>query len=102
MIESIEASKMDISFDPAETSVAKQEAHPLELEAVPPLALTSKPASKNDGDNSVRTSSPAPTDSPSTPTKGAKKSRSSQVRERFPSVRCRICAFCVISTLRSK
>lgn len=81
MTESIEAKKMGMSFNPAKTSIAKQEAHPLELEFVPPMELGSKPAGKNDGDNSVRTSSPAPTDPPSTPTKGTKRFKSAQVRE---------------------
>ena len=79
---------MQMSFDATEKAPAKQEAHPLELDSVPPLVLGTKPAGKNDGDNSVRTSSPPPADMPSTPTKGANKSQSAQVRERLFSVRC--------------
>ena len=93
---------MGMTFNPAETSVAKQDAHPQELEFVPPLTLSSKPAGKNDGDSSVRTSSPAPTDPPSTPTKGAKKSKSAQVRERLPLVRCPIESIYVTPTFRFK
>ncbi|KAF3034680.1 hypothetical protein E8E12_004042 [Didymella heteroderae] len=76
--DSIEANKMQMSFDATEKAPAKQEAHPLELDSVPPLVLGTKPAGKNDGDNSVRTSSPPPADMPSTPTKGANKSQSAQ------------------------
>lgn len=81
---------MEMSFNATDKAAAKQEAHHLELDSVPPLGIGTKPAGKNDGDNSVRTSSPSPTDMPSTPIKGAKKSQSAQVRERLPSVRCPI------------
>lgn len=100
--ESILESKMEMSFDSQNKVIAKQEAHELELEPVPMLLLGSKPAGKNDGDNSVRTSSPAPPDGPSTPTKGLKKAQSSQVRERLPSVRRPILSSYVILIFCSK
>ncbi|KAF1929510.1 uncharacterized protein M421DRAFT_3981 [Didymella exigua CBS 183.55] len=100
---SIEANNMDMTFDAADTAPAKQKAHTLELDSVPPLLIGSKPAGKNDGENSVRTSSPASSEAPSTPTKGAKKSQFAQVRERLssahcPSVRCPIESINVIPT----
>lgn len=90
---------MEMSFDATNNTPAKQEAHPLELDSVPPLVVSTKPAGKNDGDTSVRTSSPAFTDVPATPIKGAKKSQSAQVRERSVFVRCLIETIYVTSTL---
>ncbi|KAJ4380040.1 hypothetical protein N0V86_004347 [Didymella sp. IMI 355093] len=52
--ESIMANKMELSFDAADNAPAKQDAHPLELESLPSLMIGSKPASKNDGDNSPK------------------------------------------------
>lgn len=77
---------MELTWDPANKAHAKKEAHPLELEPVPMLQVNSKPAGKNDGETSVRTSSTPPPDAPSTPNKAAKKSQSKQVSERHPSV----------------
>lgn len=91
-----------MSLDTADRPPAKQEAHVLELDSVPPLIIGNKPAGKNDGDTSVRTSSPAPTDMPSTPTKGGKKAQSAQVRERLPSVRCPTDSVYVTSMFWSK
>ncbi|KAF2630893.1 hypothetical protein BU25DRAFT_455948 [Macroventuria anomochaeta] len=76
--ESILDKKMELTFDPADKAFTKKEPHALELEPVPTLLLGSKPAGKNDGENSVRTSSPAPPDTPATPTKSSKKAQSAQ------------------------
>ena len=77
---------MEMTFDPTDKTYAKKEAHPLDLEPVPLLLLGSKPAGKNDGADSVRTSSSPPPDTPSAPVKGSRKSQSIQVRERLLSV----------------
>lgn len=90
---------MNLTFDATDKTYAKQEPHALELDPVPVLLLGSKPAGKNDGENSVRTSSPPPPDTPSTPTKNSKKAQSAQVRERLPFVRGSFDLFYVISTL---
>ncbi|XPT01975.1 hypothetical protein M3J09_011099 [Ascochyta lentis] len=76
--ESILDSKMELTFDADNKILAKADPHALDLEPVPMLSLGAKPASKNDGDSSVRTSSPAPPDMPSTPIKGSKKTRTVQ------------------------
>ncbi|KZM20962.1 uncharacterized protein EKO05_0008450 [Ascochyta rabiei] len=76
--ESILGSDMKLTFCADDKNLAKAEPHALEFELVPELPLGSKPASKNDGDCSVRTSSPAPTDMPSTPIKGSKRTNISQ------------------------
>lgn len=78
---------MELTFDPTNKAHAKKEAHALDLEPVPTLSLGSKPAGKNDGENSMRTSSPPLPHTPSTPVKDAKKSQPTQVRERLLSVR---------------
>ncbi|KAH6612655.1 hypothetical protein C7974DRAFT_290446, partial [Boeremia exigua] len=79
--QSIVDQKMELTFDPTDKTYAKKEAHALDLELVPMLLLGSKPAAKNDGEISVRTSSPPLPDTPSTPNKASKKSKSTQVRE---------------------
>lgn len=79
---------MKLSFDAVDKAFAQKEPHALELEPVPMLLLGSKPAEKNDGDQSVRTSSPAPpSDTPSTSPKNSKKAQIAQVRKRLLSVR---------------
>ena len=84
--ESILNSGLSLTFNAEDKALAKADLHALELEPVPMLLLGSKPAGKNDGDTSVRTSSPAPPDTPATPIKGPKKAQIAQVRERLPSV----------------
>lgn len=101
ILESILDNKMELSFDPTDKAFAKKEPHALEFEPVPMLLLGSKPAGKNDGDESVRTTSSVPGDAPSTPTNGAKKPQSAQVRERLPSVRSPLFVY-VITTACSK
>jgi hypothetical protein len=100
--EAILGNNMELSFNTADKGITKQEPHVLELEPVPLLLLGSKPASKNDGESSVRTSSPAPSDTPSTPIRDPKKTRSAQVRECFPSVRSPVLFVYVILIFHSK
>lgn len=100
--EAILGNNMELSFDTADKGISKQEAYVLELEPVPLLLLGSKPASKNDGESSVRTSSPALSDTPSTPINGSKKTRPAQVRDRVPSVRIPFLLVYVILISRSK
>lgn len=82
-LESILERGMPLTFDAEDKAFAKIDPHALELEPVPMLMIGSKPASKNDADSSVRTSSPAPSNTPSTPIKSAKQPRNPQVRERL-------------------
>ncbi|KAJ8112085.1 hypothetical protein OPT61_g5460 [Boeremia exigua] len=76
--ESIFDKNMKLTYHPTDKAFAKKKAHTLDLELVPLLLLGTKPAGKNDGENSIRTSSPPPPDTPLTPAKGSKKSQSSQ------------------------
>ncbi|KAJ4984490.1 hypothetical protein SVAN01_10042 [Stagonosporopsis vannaccii] len=85
--ESIIDQNMGLTFDPTDKSNAKKEAHTLDLEPVPMLLLGSRPASRHDGESSMRTSSPPPPDTPLTPVKSSKNSPSTQVRKRLLSVR---------------
>lgn len=78
---------MELSWDPANKAHAKKEPYQLELEPVPMLQLNSKPAGKNDGEVSTYTSSPPPPGTPSTPSKGVKKSQPNQVSKHCSSVR---------------
>ncbi len=71
---------MKLTFDPSDKNYSKKEPHALDLELVPLLMLGSKPASRNDGEISMRTSSPPPPDTPSTPVKSSKKPQNTQVR----------------------
>ncbi|KAJ4347471.1 hypothetical protein N0V95_005392 [Ascochyta clinopodiicola] len=76
--ESILGSDMKLTFSADDRILSKAEPHALEFEPVPALLSGSKPAGKNDGDVSVRTSSPAPPDTPATPSKGSKKTKDVQ------------------------
>jgi hypothetical protein len=78
---------MPLTFDHADKAFLKKEHHLLELDPLPPLVVGSKPADKHDGENSVHTPSPAPSDTRSTPTTGFKQSQAKQVGESHSSVR---------------
>lgn len=93
---------MELTYAAGNKDLAKTEPHALELDPVPTLLLGSKPAGKNDGDTSVRTSSPVPSETPSTPSKGSGKARTAQVRKRCPSMWCPSPSIHVISSLRLK
>jgi hypothetical protein len=62
------------------TSKEKTDPHTLELDPVPSLLAGTKPL-KDDGDSSTRTSSPAPPDQSSVPTKRPRKDPALKVRE---------------------
>lgn len=78
---------MPLTFEHANKTLLKEMHHMLELTPVPMLLEGSKPANKHDGENSVRTASPAPSDAPSTPTTGFKTPQAKKVGESLSSVR---------------
>ena len=78
---------MPLTFEHANKALLKEMHHILELTPVPMLLEGSKPANKHDGENSVRTVSPAPSDTPSAHTTGFKKPQAKKTRESLSSVR---------------
>ena len=78
---------MPLTFEHTNKTLLKEMHHILELTPVPMLLEGSKPANKHNRENSVHTSSPAPSDTPSTPTTGFKKPQAKKVGESLSSVR---------------